>query len=261
MVDHRDGNNAIVFGNGARDIFEATGGAANDIVTFGSGDGDIVNNYSQGGGNTFILGDGHGDRVTTDGTRDTFILGNGAGDRVYDFGPRGRFNTFELGHGAHDYVALTTSFYFPYVRGLAHVTFGGPEAVLDLTHTTGPSFDPPTTTGQTDVFAEGLDVISGLVKGDQIILSGGQANTDTLATASNLAGVPNEAVFVTGTYGILFPGHLSNFFAESPTGHDVLLTFDTQGANGGAGVISVVLVGAAGEIAGSTINHGTITLG
>ena len=63
-------------------------------------------------------------------------------------------------------------------------------------------------------------------------------------------------MFASGTYNAT-----AHTFTESATGHDALLTFDTQGAYSGSGFLSVVLVGAAGDIAGSTIHSGTITLG
>jgi hypothetical protein len=131
------------------------------------------------------------------------------------------------------------------------VTFGGLDAELDLRFSGGQSFVNPTTTGQTSVTTSVLDVISGLVTGDHIVLP---SLGETLATAPNLAGIADQAVFATGTYDAA-----AETFTEG-SGRDALLTIDSHGS-GGTGFFSVVLVGAAHEIAGSTIHVGTITMG
>jgi hypothetical protein len=133
------------------------------------------------------------------------------------------------------------------------VTFGGLGATLDLSQTAGPSFVVPTTKFQASVDTNNLDKISGLVSGDHIVMSGGDANHDTLAPkTSNLAGIDNQAAFAAGTYEAA-----THTFTFDRKGPDVLLTYD----DGTHQFLSVVLVGAAGDIAGAAINHGTITLG
>ena len=246
LHDDSPGDNIITLHSGPEDqvtVFQAS----HDVITLGNGSHDFV---QTGRGGSF------------GGSDNTVNLGNGNDDTVYDFQSRETpspfYDTITMGAGARDLVVLTTSAHdthtdSPFITGVAHVTFGGPDATLDLRSTSGPSFFPATTAGQTSVDADRLDVIGGLVKGDHIHLSGFQApNTDVLGTSHGLAGVPGEALFATGTYSASV-----HTFTESAAGQDALLTFD----DGTHHFLSVVLVGAAHEIAGSTIHDGTITLG
>jgi hypothetical protein len=248
----------IALGNGALDQVGLNGGGG-DTVTVGNGAGVALGDYSTGG-NSITLGNGAGDLVYDPAylvfgpisLGDAITVGNGPNDVVYELNPIA--STVHVGAGAGDTVYLLTGAAGPYISlFLATVTFGGPNATLDFNYigAGGASFATPTLASQTFVSTSTLDVIKGLtVAGDSIVLNAG--NTDTLATTSNLAGVANEAVFAAGTYSAL-----SHIFTESAAGHDALLTFDTGGSN----FLSVVLVGAAHDIAGSTIDSGTITLG
>src|SRR5258708_9856409 len=181
VVDRGTGDNTVVLGNGFFDSFGANS-VARAFVTLGNGDFDSVQLTNNAGGNTFILGNGLGDVVR--------LYGSSGPDR----------DRVTLGHGSGDVVTLTTNGLHPVVVGVADVTFGGPDAVLNLSPTAGPSFMSPTTVAQIAVDTRGLDVISGLIKGDRIGLSGGSANPDTPATTLHLAGVSNEGGFAIGLY-------------------------------------------------------------
>jgi hypothetical protein len=256
VVADINGNYDIAtLGNGAADIgviYAATG----VTMTLGNGDGDIGVDYSHGG-NTFILGNGAGDIVYApvgpDSSGETITVGNGANDTVVELDSFA--STIHLGHGWGDTVWLATGRAGPGSYDAA-VSFAARGATLDLFDAGGTSFASPTLASQASVSTAALDVIKGMVAGDSIILPTGAGNTDTLAAAANLAGVANQAVFATGTYNAT-----AHTFTENATGHDALLTVDTQGAYSESGFLSVVLVGAAAEIAGSTIHSGTITLG
>lgn len=237
VVEGGRGFNTIIFGDGAHDTFESAvfhPGIPDptlffDTVTFGNGAGDAAIATDTYGGNTFIFGNGDGDRVV--------FVGRPFSHSEHD--------TVEFGHGAHDYVALNTIAYG--VTGLVDVTFGGPAATLDLSAIQGPSF---AYVGwlQTFVPTTGLDVISGLVRGDHIVVPG----SNVFVGRGQFDGYIHGAVFTVGTYSAS-----AHTFTESVKGLDAVLTFDTTSAV----FVSVVLVGAAGEIAGSTIHDGTITLG
>jgi len=261
VEDRSSGANTITLGGGSYDhvrIFAA----ANDLVTLGNGNDDYVfagSVYGLTGPNTFNLGDGVHDSVVVEYSLggNTVSLGNGDGDHVilmYPISSSLNYDNVSLGVGAHDTAVLSTTGESGFVIGLASVTFGGPDATLNLSRTAGPSFPSPTTASETSIVTDQLDVVSGLVKGDHIILSGGAANLDALAKKPlpDLAGVHGQAVFATGIYNAS-----AHTFTLGYPGNDALLTYD-DGTNH---FVSVVLVGAAGDIAGSTIHHGTITLG
>ena len=266
--DYSAGGNTITLGNGAGDSVYSN--APYDSIFLGNGKADSVFLDKGTYFSDVTLGNGNLDSVTDNGFGFSLIsLGNGAGDTVsantllgdeiaVGWGAKDVVTAFggadgyfiETGAGSGDVVRLDTGAPVGIggQDGASEVFFGGPNATLDLTYVVGPSSLAAPLTYR-------LDIISGLVKGDHIILSGGSANTDTVASSASLGGVAGEAVLTPGTYDS--GAHM--FTAGA--GPDALLTYDTQGANGGSGYVSVVLVGAAHEIAGSTIHAGTITLG
>jgi hypothetical protein len=238
-------SNTIILGQGAGDSVNS--GTVGDNITLGDGKADMVNLSGNGAIlSTVTLGDGANDRVIidgfVDGSGDNLVsVGNGANDFV---STNGFSDIIHMGTGAGDEVQLA--------EGFETVSFGGAKATLNLSADLHPSFFPPTTMAQTSVSTTELNIISGLVKGDHIVLAGGLLNTDTLATTSNLAGVAHEAALTAGTYD-----SVAATFTESAVGADALLTYDTPAG----GFVSVVLVGAAHEIPGSVIHSGTVALG
>ena len=250
-VTNFDSGVVIALGDGHDDRVDDHG--SSNTISFGNGDGDKFFAVQDSTGDTVTLGDGNHDTAIDDGGLggNTFILGNGNSDSVIEF-DQALHSTVTLGNGDHDYVALIS---FGFHLGQTDVTFGGPQAELDLGGAQGPSFLTPTTRDQTSIDTSGLDVISGLVQGDHIDLWRGSANIPTLATAANLAGVNGGAVLATGTYNAS-----AHSFTQSATGHDALLT-ESTGFPGFVRFVSVVLVGAASDVAGSFLHHGVITLG
>ena len=230
---------SVVLGNGAADTVVDSGRGLNNIA-LGDGAGDFV--YAD----TYF---GDGPAVTEFAVTGSITVGNGGHDVVQAFEGLGGY-TIQTGSGSGDVVQLDTGAVgtlWGVLAGASTVSFGGPNATLDLSQAAGPSPALP------DV--SGLDIISGLIKGDHIVLSGGTLNTDTAVASTSLGGVANEAVLTPGTYDPIG----QTFTAGA--GPDALLTYDTQGFNSGSGYLSVVLVGAAHEIHGTTIHAGVITLG
>jgi S-layer protein len=231
MTSGSGGNTEISLGNGVDDIYLYSG---INTVSLGNGANDYVQTVNSSG--HISLGDGAGDIVATTGGNSTITLGNGAGDHV----TIGSIDTVTLGTGAGDRVDFSNS--------PANVTFQGPSALADFDsgQVAVASFATPTTTSQAEISTSNLNVVSGLVAGDQILLP----HVDSLAMATNLAGVAAEAVFTAGVYNAG-----AGTFTESLSGHDALLTYDS----GGSTFVSVVLVGAAAEIGHSTVSGETIT--
>lgn len=115
------------------------------------------------------------------------------------------------------------------------------------------SFSTPTTNSQTSVLTGGLDIITGLTAGDKIVLDA--AGGCVVSTASNLAGLPKDALFAEGTYSAT-----AGTFTYNASGHDTLMTYDSTGTTGTGDYVSVVLVG---TTVTSAIDHAataTITL-
>jgi hypothetical protein len=165
-----------------------------------------------GDGNyTIHVGNGEGDVVTVGGGTDVISVGSGLNDTV-NFGSGQDMVTF----GAH--ASSITLF-----------------DTANLAAVTAASFAPPTTSSQVSILAGGLDTITGLAHGDHIILPASDALTPP---ASNLAGVPGDVVFTTGTLG-------GGVFSYSASGHDALMSYD----NGSGGIVQVVLIGGAAESA------------
>lgn len=215
VTDASHGADTIALGNGAGDQVVLSGdGTA--IVSLGDGSNDFVNDTGAGA-NTIRLGAGGGDQVVVGSGTDVVTLGAGAGDEVV-------FNA----------------------TGISSVSFAGTTARVDLSHVVTASFPTPTTTSQADILTNHVNVISGFVHGDSIVLP----VADLVTTANNLAGVAGHAMFATGTYNAA-----AGTFDHDAGGPDALLTYDA----GGFSFVSVVLVGAAAEIGHATASGDVIT--
>jgi len=227
-------HNVVAIGDGAKSsVTDASNGA--DSISLGNGPGDIVV-LSGSGASTAALGDGAGDSVQATGSgAETLHLGAGAGDSV-DLGPGRDIVTF--GSGAGDMVTFSS--------GISSVSFAGPTATADLAAVTAASFATPTTSSQAQVLTNNLNVITGLVAGDKIVLP----TADAVAVGHSLAGFNGQAVFAAGTYD-----PVAGAFAYGASGHDALLTYDA----GGGAFVSVVLVGSASEIGHATALGDVIT--
>jgi S-layer protein len=215
VTDASNGADTITLGNGAGDQVVLSG-AGTAIVTLGDGSKDFVNDTGSGA-NTIHLGAGAGDEVVVGSGTDVVTLGAGAGDEVV-------FNA----------------------TGISSVSFAGTMARVDLSQVVTASFATPTTTSQTDILTNHVNVISGFVHGDSFVLPVG----DLVMTADNLAGVAGHAAFTTGTYNAA-----AGTFDHGSGGPDALLTYDA----GGSSFVSVVLVGGAAEIGHATASGDVIT--
>jgi S-layer protein len=103
------------------------------------------------------------------------------------------------------------------------------------------------------VVTTSLYILSGMVAGDQVVLP---VANDTIALATNLAGVNGEAVFAHGTYNAS-----AGTFTYGATGSDTLLTFDAVNASSTHALESIVLVGFVATAASTMSYNGAIVLG
>jgi hypothetical protein len=215
VTDASSGADTLTLGNGAGDQVILSGAGA-AIVALGDGSKDIVNDTGAGA-NTIHLGAGDGDQVVVGAGTDVVTLGAGAGDEVV-------FNA----------------------TGITSASFAGTTARTDLSHVVTASFLTPTTTSQADILTNHVNVISGFVHGDSIVLP----VADLVTTANNLAGVAGHAMFATGNYNAA-----AGTFDYAAGGPDALLTYDA----GGFSFVSVVLVGGAAEVGHATVSGDVIT--
>jgi S-layer protein len=215
VTDSSSGADSITLGNGAGDQ-AILSGAGTAVVALGDGAKDVVNDTGSGA-HTIHLGAGAGDQVVTGSGTDVVTLGAGASDEVV-------FNA----------------------TGISSVSFAGTTARADLSQVVAASFPTPTTTSQADILTNHVNVISGFVHGDSIVLPVG----NLVLTANNLAGVAGHAMFATGTYDAA-----AGTFDQGANGPDALLTYDA----GGFSFVSVVLVGGAAEVGHATVSGDVIT--
>jgi S-layer protein len=222
---------SITLGNGAHDLVEVSGnGFSTFTVVVGNGlDSEVTTSI---GAATVTLGNGDGDILDTGAGAVTATLGNGTGDTV-DLGAGAA--TVTLGTGLGDDVVFGT--------GLATVTFGthipspvtpGQFDTANFTDVLSPSYLTPTTTSQVAVLTSHINIVTGLVAGDHIILP----VTDTIVMGgANGAGIAGDASFASGTYSAA-----AGTFSFGASGHDSLLTYDSTALHTGV-YVSVVLVG------------------
>ncbi len=204
---------------------------AADYVTLGNGNSDSVTITAGAGTENITLGNGG----TTIANEDKVNLTGSTA--VADI---------HVGTGV-DHVTVGT--------GIDDVTFGShtPTSTvydtLDLANLSTASFSPATTASQTSVVASGLDVITGLVSGDELVFSSNVSGVAT-AAADGLAGVSGDASFAHGTYSAS-----NGTFDYSASGQDTLVTFAT--AAGTTTYDSIVLVGVSATPTSSDFNSST----
>jgi hypothetical protein len=207
---------------GSTDVF--TGSGSSHITgTTGGGNSDIT--FTDGVLNTV-------DVTLTTGTANVVSLGNGTDDLV-NLSTGAAAATVTLGTGLGDDVLFGT--------GLATVTYGAHTSstlagfdTANFTDVSSPSYLTPTTTSQVSVLTSHIDIVTGLVSGDHIILPAADA---IVTGGGNGAGIAGDASFASGTYSAA-----AGTFSFGASGHDTLLTYDSTVAHTGV-YVSVVLVG------------------
>jgi hypothetical protein len=198
-----------------------------------------------------VLGNGNDSVAVRGSGTENITLGNGgtaAAVNTVDLNGSTAVATVVVGTGMND-VTLGS--------GLEKVTFGRHVATASFydmvgATSTSASFSSATTSSQNSVATANLDIVSGLVAGDKIVLP---VATDSLAAATNLAGANGAALLAHGSYNAS-----SGSFVYNPSGSDSLLTYDA--VNGSSHpFVSLVLVGVSFSSAITESNNGTITLG
>jgi hypothetical protein len=216
---------SITLGNGKADMVDVTAAAGTETISLGNGAGDTVTVVDAVGTSTSTITVGNGGTAThvnvVDVSADigaaTITVGTGV-------------DTVKLGPGQE--VASGTS-----AAGVQTVTFGAHTSTtisydtLDLSLDLGNNSFANAGNNPSSIITSGLDIVTGLVKGDQIVLP----QTDTVvANAASLAGAIGDVEFAHGTYSAS-----AGTFAYNASGADTLMTYDSDGTH----LVSVVLVG------------------